>query len=58
MKKYLHYEESEIQDELNKINEDKKIIKPEGIDFFGINEKGETDVNTNNESSVENNSKK
>lgn len=41
MTKYLHYEESEVQEELLKIKEDKKIIQPEGIDFFGMNKIGE-----------------
>lgn len=36
MSKYLHYEEAEINDELLKIKEDKKIIQPEGLDFFGM----------------------
>lgn len=35
MKKYLHYEDSEIQEELQKIQEDNKLVKPEGLDFFG-----------------------
>lgn len=35
MTKYLHYEESEVTDEIDKIQEDNKIITPEGIDFFG-----------------------
>lgn len=39
MSKYLHYEESEITEELQKIKEDKKIIQPEGLDFFGMNSK-------------------
>lgn len=42
MKKYLHYEDTEIQDELGKIQEDNKIIQPEGIDFFGMNKDNET----------------
>ena len=41
MTKYLHYEETEVQDELEKIKEDKKIIQPEGLDFFGMTNKGE-----------------
>ena len=40
MTKYLHYEETEVQDELEKIKEDKKIIQPEGLDFFGMTNKG------------------
>ena len=38
MKKYLHYEDSEIEEELLKIQNENKIIQPEGIDFFGIND--------------------
>ncbi len=41
MKKYLHYEDTEIQDELEKIKEDNKIIQPEGVDFFGLNKQKE-----------------
>lgn len=37
MKKYLHYEDAEIQEEMKKIAEGKKIIQPEGLDFFGLN---------------------
>lgn len=36
MKKYLHYEDAEIKEELIKIQEDNKVVKPEGLDFFGI----------------------
>ena len=39
MKKYLHYEDAEIQEELTKIKEDNKIVQPEGLDFFGMNNK-------------------
>ena len=39
MTKYLHYEESEVKEEIQKILEDKKIVQPEGMDFFGMNEK-------------------
>lgn len=38
MTKYLHYEEAEVTDEIEKIKEDNKIITPEGIDFFGNND--------------------
>lgn len=38
MKKYLHYEEQEVQDEIMKIQNENKIIQPEGIDFFGANQ--------------------
>lgn len=37
MTKYLHYEESEANDEILKIKEDKRIVMPEGIDFLGTN---------------------
>lgn len=36
MRKYLHYEDSEVEEELKKILEDKKIVQPEGLDFFGM----------------------
>ena len=36
MRKYLHYEDSEVEEELEKILEDKKIVQPEGLDFFGM----------------------
>lgn len=36
MTKYLHYEEAEVIDEIAKILEDKKIVQPEGLDFFGM----------------------
>ena len=39
MTKYLHYEEAEVQEEIAKILEDKKIVQPEGLDFFGITNK-------------------
>ncbi len=48
MKKYLHYEDSEINDELLKIKEDKKIVQPEGLDFFGMNEENNDDKEKNN----------
>lgn len=38
MKKYLHYEDSEIKKEIAKIQEENKIVQPEGMDFFGMNE--------------------
>lgn len=41
MSKYLHYEEAEITAEIEKIKEDKKIIQPEGLDFFGTDKKNE-----------------
>ncbi len=36
MKKYLHYEDSEIQEEIAKIQNENKLIQPEGLDFFGM----------------------
>ena len=36
MKKYLHYEDSEIQEEMAKIQNENKLIQPEGLDFFGM----------------------
>ncbi len=36
MKKYLHYEDSEIQEEMAKIQSENKLIQPEGLDFFGM----------------------
>ena len=41
MKKYLHYEDTEITEELEKIEQENKLIKPEGMDFFGMNEESE-----------------
>ena len=43
MKKYLHYEDAEIQEELAKIKEDNKIVQPEGLDFFGMNNNQENE---------------
>lgn len=37
MKKYLHYNEAEIQEEKKKIQNENKVVKPEGMDFFGVN---------------------
>ena len=42
MQKYLHYEESEIQEEIAKIQDENKLVQPEGMDFFGM--KQETEV--------------
>ena len=47
MKKYLHYEDSEIQEEIAKIQNENKLVQPEGMDFFGMgqdNESQETEV--------------
>ena len=37
MKKYLHYNEAEIQEEKSKIQDENKVVQPEGMDFFGVN---------------------
>lgn len=37
MKKYLHYNEAEIQEEKKKIQDENKVVKPQGMDFFGVN---------------------
>lgn len=37
MKKYLHYNEAEIQEEKKKIQDENKVVQPEGMDFFGVN---------------------
>lgn len=47
MQKYLHYEDSEIQEEIAKIQSENKLVQPEGMDFFGMSE------NSNQESSLE-----
>ena len=49
MTKYLHYEDAEVQDELLKIKEDKKIVQPEGLDFFGMNKDKKEDEVQNQE---------
>ena len=41
MKKYLHYEDTEITEELEKIEQENKLIKPEGMDFFEMNKESE-----------------
>ena len=53
MKKYLHYEDAEIQEEMKKIAEGKKIIQPEGLDFFGLN--GDDSENKEKEEKFDNN---
>lgn len=45
MSKYLHYEEAEIKEEIEKIKEDKKIVQPEGLDFFGMNKQDKKEEN-------------
>ena len=42
MKKYLHYEDSEIQEEIAKIQNENKLVQPEGMDFFGMKQDVET----------------
>ena len=46
MKKYLHYEDSEIQEEMEKIQNENKLVQPEGIDFFGMNNESTTKTQT------------
>ncbi|HIT36905.1 MAG TPA: phage portal protein [Candidatus Onthousia faecipullorum] len=41
MKKYLHYEDSEIQEEIAKIQSENKLVQPEGMDFFGMEQETE-----------------
>ena len=41
MTKYLHYEEQEALDEIEKISNDNKIVMPESVDFFGNSEEDE-----------------
>lgn len=60
MKKYLHYEDSEIQEEMAKIQNENKLVQPEGIDFFGIGNKEEQNQQentSNNEKVKEENNK-
>lgn len=45
MSKYLHYEEAEIKEEIEKIKEDKKIVQPEGLDFFGMDKQDKEEEN-------------
>ena len=42
MQKYLHYEDSEIQEEMAKIQSENKLVQPEGMDFFGMKQDVET----------------
>lgn len=44
MKKYLHYEDSQIQEEMAKIESENKLVQPAGMDFFGINENQEETI--------------
>ena len=41
MKKYLHYEDSEIQEEMTKIESENKLVQPAGMDFFGMEQETE-----------------
>ncbi len=41
MKKYLHYEDSEIQEEMAKIESENKLVQPAGMDFFGMEQETE-----------------
>lgn len=41
MQKYLHYEESEIQEEMTKIESENKLVQPAGMDFFGMEQETE-----------------
>lgn len=41
MQKYLHYEESEIQEEMEKIQNENRLVQPEGMDFFGMDQETE-----------------
>lgn len=45
MSKYLHYEEAETKEEIEKIKEDKKIVQPEGLDFFGMDKQDKEEEN-------------
>ena len=42
MKKYLHYEDSEIQEEMAKIESENKLVQPAGMDFFGMDQEMES----------------
>ena len=42
MKKYLHYEDSEIQEEMAKIESENKLVQPAGMDFFGMEQETES----------------
>ena len=42
MQKYLHYEESEIQEEMAKIESENKLVQPAGMDFFGMEQETES----------------
>lgn len=54
MKKYLHYEDTEIEEELQKILNDNKIVQPEGLDFFGMNNNQEIEKKENNVNEIQN----
>ena len=42
MKKYLHYEDSEIQEEMAKIESENNLVQPAGMDFFGMEQETES----------------
>lgn len=42
MKKYLHYEDKEVQEEIDKIQNENKIVQPAGLDFFSMEQGSET----------------
>ena len=42
MQKYLHYEDSEIQEEMAKIESENKLVQPAGMDFFGMDQEMES----------------
>ena len=42
MQKYLHYEDSEIQEEMAKIESENKLVQPAGMDFFGMEQEMES----------------
>ena len=46
MKKYLHYEDSEIQEELAKIKSENRVIQPTGMDFFSIEQEASQEGET------------
>ena len=43
LKKYMHFEDNEIEEELMKIKDENKIIQPSGLDFFGTQTETEED---------------
>lgn len=47
MRKYLHYDDAKVKEELEKIQNENRVIKPEGIDFFGNGEEKQIDETQN-----------